>query len=381
MSELDEPRCEESAGRRVGARTSSGWRVGKVLRVNGAGVLYEGSRGQGDAMERGLLHIPSPEVERSLPLRAEFQRGAWAAARLSHPRSFVPLDESTTADGLPCIAWPWPGGRPLAEYMDAGGGLSREDALRILEQILDVLEQSHATAVIHGAIDPWAIWQTTRRSARVLLFAFPPGIHDPALYDPRGLVVLRRDGFQAPELAESADPPTAASDLYSLAQVVASAMVGPVAPGLGRILAYEKLMLLGVDEPLAAVLALALARVPEDRYSTAIAMRKDVQRLVAGEAPRLEAAGATGGQFDAAFAGESTSSIVLDLRFREKAAARARMMARGKGPPSAVASQAGGNVLLAIAMVVVVAAAAFAIWHERQQEETPKAPLAVPAQR
>jgi serine/threonine-protein kinase len=336
--------------------------------VNGVGALHDASRGNGDATERALLHVPSSEVERSLPMRAEFQRGAWSAARISHARALVPIDESTTVEGVPCVAWPLPPGRPLADLVDAGGGLSRDDALRVLEHVLDVLEGAHATAVIHGAIDPWSVWQTPRRSARLLLFSFPPGVRDPALYDPRGLVTLRRDAYQAPELAEGTEPATEASDLYSLAMVVACAMVGPLPARMGRTLALEKLTVLGVDPPLAATLALALARSPVDRYASAIAMLKDVRRVIAGEPPRLEASGATGGSFDGAFAGESTSSIVIDLRVREKAAARARALATSTGA-GASRSQAGGNAFLVIAMLAIVALATWVIWHERAEEE------------
>jgi serine/threonine protein kinase len=366
----DDEAGRAEAERRVGTRTSSGWRVGEVLRLNGSGALHEASRGQGDATERCVLHVTSGDVERSLPLRAEFQRGAWASARLSHPRAFVPYDESTTAEGLPCIAWPMAPGQPLADYIENGGGLPREDALRILEQMLDVLEQAHASSVLHGAIDPWAIWQTPRRSARLILFAFPPGVRDVALYDGRGLVALRRDRYQAPELAESAEPPTETSDLYSLAMVVACAMVGPLPPRLGRTLACEKLKVLGVDDALANVLSLALARSPGDRYESAVAMLKDVRRVMAGEPPRLEASGATGGSFDGIFLRESTSSIVLDLRAREKAAVRARELALGSGGDRPRGrSHVAGDLLLLAMIVGIVGAATFAIWHERQEEE------------
>ncbi len=357
------------ASRRTGSRTSSGWRLGEVLRVNGTGALHEGTRGSGDALERCMMHVPSAEVERSMPLRAEFQRGSWAAARLEHPRACVPIDESTTADGLPCIAWPMPVGRPLAAFVSEGGGLSRDDALRVLEQSLDVLEAAHATSVIHGAIDPWAIWQTPRRSVRVLLFAFPPGVRDAALYDPNGLAALRRDGYQAPELSEAGELVTEASDLYSLAMVVGCAMVGPLPARLGRTLALEKLVVLGVDDALASILALALSRSPADRYASAIAMLKDVRRVMAGDPPRLDASGESGGTFDGAFAAESTSSIVLDLRTREKAAARARVLAHAAGGTSPTRPQATGNAFLLLTMVFIVAGAAWAVWRERQEEE------------
>ncbi len=357
------------AERRVGSRTSSGWRLGEVLRVNGTGSFHDASRGNGDAQERCIVHVASPEVERSLPLRAEFQRGAWAAARLEHPRACVPIDESTTAEGLPSIAWPLPAGKPLASFVAEGGGLSRDDALRVLEHTLDVLEAAHATSVIHGAIDPWAVWQTPRRSARVLFFAFPPGVRDPALYDPHGLVALRRDAYQAPELAEEGEPATEASDLYALAMAVACAMVGPLPARLGRSLALEKLLVLGVEDALAAVLALALSLSPADRYASAIAMLKDVRRVMAGEAPRLEASGESGGPFNASFTGESTSSIVLDLRTREKAAARARVLAQTARGSSPSGSQAKGNAFLFVTMVFIVACAAWAVWRERQEEE------------
>jgi hypothetical protein len=47
--------------------------------------------------------------------------------------------------------------------------------------------------------------------------------------------------------------------------------------------------------------SLALARSPGDRYESAVAMLKDVRRVMAGEPPRLEASGATGGSFDGIF--------------------------------------------------------------------------------
>ena len=135
-------------------------------------------------------------------------------------------------------------------------------------------------------------------------------------------------------------------------------------------MACEKLKVLGVDDALANVLSLALARSPGDRYESAVAMLKDVRRVMAGEPPRLEASGATGGSFDGIFLRESTSSIVLDLRAREKAAVRARELALGSGGDRPRGrSHVAGDLLLLAMIVGIVGAATFAIWHERQEEE------------
>ncbi len=363
-----------AAERLVGGRTSSGWRIGELLRVNGVGALYRASRGSGDGTERAVLHVASAEVERSGPMRAELQRGAWASGRLEHARVCVPIDESTTTEGVPTIAWPMPSGRPLAECIDAGGGLPREDALRILEHVLDVLETAHATAMIHGAIDPWAVWQTPRRSARVILFAFPPGVRDPALYDPRGLVALRRDAYQAPELAEEFEPATESSDLYALAMVVAGAMVGPLPARLGRTLAREKLSILGVDDALASVLAYGLGRSPAERYPSAPAMLQDVRRVFAGEKPMLEDSGDDSGSHASVFGHESTSSVVLDLRMRERAAIRARSLRDGKPVSLSAPSQARGNAILVLMMAAILGAATWAVYNERQEDERTQRP-------
>ena len=84
---------------------------------------------------------------------SRFRREARAAGRLSHPK-IVSIYEYGEDDDMAFIAMELIRGKELKEYFDHEDRFSIRDGIRIVMQILDALDFSHARGVIHRDIKP-----------------------------------------------------------------------------------------------------------------------------------------------------------------------------------------------------------------------------------
>jgi len=83
-----------------------------------------------------------------------FHREAKAASRLNHPNAISMLDFGQTADGLFYIAMEYLPGRDLCRVLTDEVRLSPERTVRIVDQILEALEEAHAVGVVHRDLKP-----------------------------------------------------------------------------------------------------------------------------------------------------------------------------------------------------------------------------------
>jgi len=83
-----------------------------------------------------------------------FHREAKAASRLNHPNAISMLDFGQTEDGLFYIAMEYLPGRDLCRILAEEGRLSPERTIRIVEQILEALEEAHGVGVVHRDLKP-----------------------------------------------------------------------------------------------------------------------------------------------------------------------------------------------------------------------------------
>jgi len=341
---------EPSAGSRL--LTICGWTVERSL---GAGAVCESllvSRGADRAVARSLLGPLAADED----ARADWLRACWTANRFQHPRVAKVLEQGTDARGLPVVVRAWAKGDPLSQVL-ARGRVELPVALGIASQVLDAIEIAHAHGILHGGVSPSNVIVTSR-SVRLVDFG----------HQGEDRIAAARVGpFSAPERrAAPASPPSEAADIWSVGACLRFALGQAPLPA-----------------DVEAVIELATADDPRDRYESAYAMLGDVRRLLAGRRPKLRSSMAPlPSQSYAALqlAGEAAlpvSAAVLPASSAALPASSSEVHA----PPSAdgarsqpAAEEEGrpgewlGNVLLVLAIALLMGLATFVMVRERLSE-------------
>lgn len=234
-----------------------GWTVERSL---GAGPVCESflvTRNGQKAVARVLQAAFAADAQ----CCADWLRACWTANRFHHPRAARVLDGGTDTGGAQVVVRALAEGEPLAQAARRAR-LEVQVMLEIAVQVLDVLEIAHSHGILHAGISPSNVIVSPAGSARLVDF----GHHA----DNR-IAEARIGPFSAPERrALPAAPPSETADIWSVAACVRFALGDQRLPG-----------------DLEAVLALAMADEPRERYQSAYAMLGDVRRLLVGRGPKL----------------------------------------------------------------------------------------------
>ncbi len=221
--------------------------------------------------------------------RERFLREIRVAAQLHHPH-LLPLYDSGDADGSLYYVVPYVEGGSLRNRLIRETRLDLQPALQLAREVADALDYAHRHKVIHRDIKPENILLDEGHAvvadfgvARAISEAVDTQITQP------GLLVGTPD-YMSPEHAAE-EPVDGRSDIYGLACVLFELLTG-VTPFAGQtplgVLARRltepapRLSGRGFTGParLEEVMACALARRPEDRFSTAGEFERELASVV-----------------------------------------------------------------------------------------------------
>jgi serine/threonine-protein kinase len=359
MHEEAAPRGSQRDGR-VRRRGASicGWVLREPLREGPVSESWVALREGRTAVVRVLRSPFAQDPAAS----AAWRSASWAANRFHHARVPRVLDEGTDDSGAPVVVRRWATGRSLEELVRASP-LDAASALRVIEQLLDALEMSHAHGIVHGAITPSNVIVTPRGSMRLVDFATPPSGRGGSSTGEHPLHSARRSPFTAPERqtlsGSTRQAPAETGDVWSAGACLCFSLSGRLPEGdLGS---------LGLPRDLAAVVELALAPDPTDRYESAYAMLGDVRRLRAGQKPRLEPA--LSPVPSQSFAGWRPPRV--EPAEPPSSSQTAYLDAAAAAPPPPVRRERLGNFVLLLAIAVLAGAATFVVVRERQGDVRP----------
>ncbi len=136
----------------VGAVLAGKYRVDARLAEGGIGAVYLGTRL--DLGEPVALKFLLPRWAGDADLRARFRREALALARVRHPGMVAVYDVGEHA-GAPFLAMEFVEGTTLHELGCCGAeGLPLARVVRIVDQVLAVLDVAHRAGIVHRDIKP-----------------------------------------------------------------------------------------------------------------------------------------------------------------------------------------------------------------------------------
>jgi len=284
-ADLDRALQAGGLGRHSG-QTVGSFELGALIGRGGMGEVYEAThRGTGEAAAVKLLgqtFLAEPESVR------RFLREARVVASLQVPNVVRVIEVGGLAATLPYIAMERLRGEDLAEVLRARGRVSVRYVVDLLRQVGAGLAAAHAAGIVHRDLKPRNLF-LAGTTWKILDFGVSK------LLDPGATVthenVVGTPAYMSPEQA-SGEAVTARSDLFALGAVAYRALTGrpaftgsgtpqtlyqvvhamPPRPGEGGAVGPE------VD----LVLAVALAKSPDDRFADAAALADALEDAAQG---------------------------------------------------------------------------------------------------
>ena len=259
----------------------AGYRIDRIIGRGGMGVVYlaehEGLR------RKVALKLLAPPMGEDPPFRERFVRESRLAASIDHP-NVIPIYEAGEAEGRLYIAMRYVEGTDLRTLLRERGTLDTAQASRIVDQVAAALDAAHEQGLVHRDVKPANILIARQRGTEAGSHAYLTdfGLTKQAASDSgitgTGPFVGTLD-YAAPEQFRG-EGANARTDVYSLGCVLYECLAGhpPFRAENTAALMFAHLtedppalaaarpdLPKGIDE----VIATAMAKAPEDRYSSA----------------------------------------------------------------------------------------------------------------
>ena len=267
----------------------AGYRVMGLLGRGGMGFVYQAEHLL--LKRKAALKTLAPGLGGS-DFKERFVRESQTVASIDHP-NIIPIYDAGDLDGLAYISMRFVNGPDLGQLIEEGGLPDPHEALTILEQVAGALDAAHARGIIHRDVKPPNV-MIEEGSGRIYLMDF--GIAKQG--GEKGMtqvgVFVGTVEYAAPEQIETKEITTAA-DIYAFGGVLYESLTGKKP--------YERdsdvaVMFAHITEPpprvsvarpdlpeaLDAVIARAMAKVPEERYGTCREMIEAARAALGGAA-------------------------------------------------------------------------------------------------
>ncbi|MCT1712222.1 serine/threonine protein kinase [Dietzia sp. HMSC21D01] len=272
------------------------YEIGETL---GYGGMSQVHRGRDTVLGRDVaVKIMRPELARDETFYQRFRREAQNSASLNHPSIVAIYDqgeEHTDEGSLPYIVMELVEGDTLRDLIRMDGPMPLERALGVMADVCGALDFSHKKGIIHRDVKPANVMISRDGAVKVMDFGIARAVSDSSSTLTTTSSVLGTAQYLSPEQARG-EKVDARSDLYS-AGCVLYEMVAGVPPFTGEspvAVAYQHVresprpasaVNPEVTRYVDAVVMQAMAKNPENRYTSAGEMRTDLITVLTGGRP------------------------------------------------------------------------------------------------
>ena len=270
-----------------------GGRYAVIERI-GVGGMAEVYRARDELLGREVaVKVLSERLSTDRSFVERFRREAQAAANLNHPNIVSLYDYGSEGD-TNFIVMEYIDGKSLGEVISEEAPLLPERAAEIAGDVAKALERAHNAGLVHRDIKPNNIMLTSTGQTKVTDFGIVRAVGGEAEQQMTQTgMVIGTAAYLSPEQAQG-NPVDARSDVYSLGCVLYEMLTGstPFTGDTPLAVAYKHVRETpdppsainpDVPEDLDAIAMKALAKNPDNRYSSATEMRDDLERFTSGQ--------------------------------------------------------------------------------------------------
>ena len=239
--------------------------------AGGMGVIYK-------AMDKTLqcevaLKLIRPSLAQLPSVLERFRREARMTHLITHP-NICRVHDIGNAGGVLFLSMEWVEGETLAQLLPQSGALKEARAIEIAEKVAEALEATHGKRVIHRDLKPGNIMLDLHGDVRLMDFGLAHEQGTDSLAEFSGGTPM----YMSPEQSRGR-PLDVRTDLYSLGLVLHEMLTGQL-PERGPTSLHQRLAH-RVPPAVVPLLERLLAEDREERYPSATALRRDLQRLLA----------------------------------------------------------------------------------------------------
>ena len=266
------------------------YKLGEMIGTGGMADVYIA---QDTRLARQVaVKVLRSDLARDPSFVARFRKEALAAAGLNHPGIVAVYDSGE--EPAPYIVMELVSGHTLRELIHRGERVPLKRALEIGEGILAALEYSHERGIVHRDIKPANIMITDQGDVKVMDFGIARALADLGATLTSTWNIVGTAQYLSPEqaLGEVAD---LRSDIYSTGCLLYEVLTGkpPFTGDTPVSIAYQHVsgVLIApsaiqpdLPEGVDVILAVALAKKPENRYQSAGLMLDDLFKVGTGQA-------------------------------------------------------------------------------------------------
>ncbi len=210
----------------VGSLIGEKWLVDGVLGEGGMGKVYSAVH-QHNA-RRVAIKVLNASFAHDPGVRERFYQEAYAANRVLHPGTVGALDDGLLGDGTPFLVMELLQGRDLEGHLnDSDGALDEREVLRIIVELLSILEAAHDAGVLHRDIKPENIFCTLDGKIKLLDFGIAKVTDSRRSHATQCGSTIGTPAFMPPEQARGRwDELDASSDLWSVGATMFTLLSG-----------------------------------------------------------------------------------------------------------------------------------------------------------
>jgi len=266
--------------------------------------IGEGSSGEvwsAEHLELGrkvALKLLAPEHASAKDAIDRFRREARAVAAISHPNLVALYDFGKARDGRVYLAMELLDGEPLDRTLGKAP-MAWKLAAALAIQATQALQAAHAAGLVHRDLKPANLFVTENGTLKLLDFGVAMALSDVPTDEKRqkGFAIFGTPEYMAPEQV-AGEPVDARCDIYALGCVLYEMLTGE-APFVGKssvevlgkqvreavVPPRERAPSRKIPEALESVVLRAMSKHREERFSSAIAMRRALEEALTSSAP------------------------------------------------------------------------------------------------
>ena len=294
---LDEADNRPEEDPMIGLVLGNRFEVLQKIGEGGMGAVY---RARQKGIEREVaIKVLLGDVARNKTLVRRFHLEALAISKLKHPNT-IQIFDFGEEDGLLYIAMEFLEGTSLHSLLEFEEILSVQRACRITRQIAQSLREAHAKGIIHRDLKPDNVFLTSVGEESDFVKVLDFGVAKLKEGDKKGATVTKTGTifgtprYMSPEQAKG-KPVDARADLYAMGIMLYEMVMGAVPfesdNHLGVLILHvqrapapfmEMRPDLVIPTQLEALVFKLLAKDPDERYQTAEALVRDLERVEKG---------------------------------------------------------------------------------------------------